>query len=53
MLPHPLTKTEMKIHYQNEFKFKQFYLRDNLPKIIMDGAHKVNLRKHKSIKLTG
>lgn len=27
MLLHPLTKTEIKRHYQNEFKFKKFYLR--------------------------
>ena len=32
MLPHPLIKTEIKRHDQNEFKFKEFYLRDNLPK---------------------
>ena len=37
--PHPLTNFEIKDYYENESRFNDVYSRDNLPKIIKNGAY--------------
>ena len=39
MPPHPLTKFEIQKCCQNEARFNEDYPRDNLPKIIKNGAY--------------
>ena len=48
MQPHPSTNFEIQKYYQNESKFNDVYLRNNLPKI-KDGAYLMNLDEFKSI----
>ena len=48
MPPHPLTKFETQIYYQDKLKFNGFYSRNNLLKI-KDGAYVINLDEYKSI----
>ena len=43
MPPHPLTNFEIKKYYQNEPRFNGVFSRNNLPKIIRDGAYIINL----------
>ena len=47
MQPYSLTNFETH-KYQNEHRFDQFYLRNNLPKI-KDGAYVINLGEYKLI----
>ena len=47
--PHPLTNFEIKEYYENEQKFNGIYCRDNLPKIIKNGAYVVNLGEYTDI----
>ena len=42
MLPHPLTNFGIQRYHQNESKFNDTYLRDDLPKKIKDGAYVIN-----------
>ena len=44
--PHPLTNFEMKDYYENELRFNGVYSRDNLPKIIKNGAYVINLYEY-------
>ena len=47
--PHPLTNFEIKEYYENEPRFNGVYFRDNLPKIIKNGAaYVVNLDRYKN-----
>ena len=43
MPPHLLTNFEIQKYYQNEPRFNGVYSRNNLPKIIKDGAFVINL----------
>ena len=47
MLPHPLTKFEIRKYYQNEPKFNDVYSRNNLPKI-KDGSSVINFDEYKT-----
>ena len=40
--PHPLTNFEIKDYCENEPRFNGVYSRDNLPKIIKNGAYVIN-----------
>ena len=44
--PHPLTHFEIKDFYENEPRFNGVYSRDNLPKIIKNGASVINLDEY-------
>ena len=44
--PHPLTNFEIKDYYENEPRFNGVYSRDNLPKIIKNGAYAINLDEY-------
>ena len=43
MPPHPLTNFEIKNYYESEPRFNGVYSRNNLPKIIKNGAYVINL----------
>ena len=43
MPPHPLANFEIQKYYQNEPIFNSVFSRNNLPKIIKDGAYVINL----------
>ena len=47
--PHPLTKFEIQMYYQNETQFNGVYSRDNLPDEIKDGAYVLNLDEYSDI----
>ena len=47
--PHPLINFEIKIYYGNELRFNGVYSRDNLPKIIKNGAHVINLDEYADV----
>ena len=47
--PHPLTNFEIQIYYQNEPRFNEVYLRDNLPDKTKDGAYVINLHEYSDI----
>ena len=49
MPPHPLTNFKIQKYYQNEPKFNDAYLRNNLPEI-KDGTYVLNLDEFKSIR---
>ena len=40
---HSLANFEIQRYYENEPRFDGFFSRDNLPKIIKDGAYVINL----------
>ena len=44
--PHSLTNFEIKNHYENEPRFKGVCSRDNLPKMIKNGAYIINLDEY-------
>ena len=46
MKPHPLKNFEIQKYYENEPRFTGVVSRDNLPKIIKDGAYVINLDEH-------
>ena len=46
MPPHPLTNFEIHRYYQNEPRFNGVFSRNNLPKIIKDGAYVINLDEY-------
>ena len=43
---HPLTNLEIQKYYQNEPKFNEFYLCDNLLDKVKDGAYVINLYEY-------
>ena len=43
---HPMTKIEIKRHYQNNSRINGAYSRDNLPSKIKDGTYKINLDEY-------
>ena len=47
--PHPLTNFEVNEYYENESRFNSVYSRDNLPKIIKNGAHLTNLDEYADV----
>ena len=47
--PHPLTNFEIKDYYENEPRFNGVYSRDNLPKIIKNGAYVINLNEYADV----
>ena len=47
--PHPLTNFEIIDYFKNEPRFNCVYSRDNLPKIIKNGAYVINLDEHTDI----
>ena len=49
MLPHALTNFEIQSYYQNEPRFKGVYSRNNLPKLIKDGAYVINLDEYADV----
>ena len=49
MLPYPLTNFEIQRCYQNEPRFNVVFSRNNLPKIIKDGAHVINLDEYADV----
>ena len=49
MPPHPLTKFEIQKSYQNEPRLNSVFSRNNLPKIIKDGAYVLNLDEYADI----
>ena len=46
---HPLTNFEIREYYENEPRFNGVYSRDNLPKIIKEGAYVINLDEYANI----
>ena len=49
MPPHPLTNFEIQSCYQNEPRFNDVFSRNNLPKIIKDGAYVINLDEYADV----
>ena len=49
MPPHPLANFEIIEYYENNPKFKGFYSRNNLTKIINNGGYIVNLDEYENI----
>ena len=49
MPPHPLTKFEIQKSYQNEPRLNSVFSRNNLPKIIKDGAYVINLEGYADV----
>ena len=47
--PHPLTNFEIQKYYQNQPRFNGVYCRNNLPKIIKDGAYVINLDEYADV----
>ena len=47
--PHPLTKFEIQMFYQNEPRFNGVYSRDNLTDKIKDGTYVINLNEYSDI----
>ena len=48
---YPLTNFEIKEYYENERRFNGVYSRDNLPKIIKNGAYVINLDEYANVLL--
>ena len=46
MLPHLLTNFEMQKYYLNEPRFNEVLSRENMPKIMKDGAYIINLDEY-------
>ena len=46
---HPLTNIEINEYYKNEPRFYGVYSRNNLPKIIKEGAYVINLDEYANI----
>ena len=49
MLLHPLTNFKIQKYYQNEPRFNGVFSRDNLPKVIKDGAYVINLDEYAGV----
>ena len=49
MSPHPLTNFEIRKYYENEPRFNGVYSRNNLPKIIKNGAYVINLDEYADV----
>ena len=49
MPPHPLTKFELEMYYQNEPRFNGVFWRNNLPKKTKDGAYVINLDEYTDV----
>ena len=49
MPPHPLTNFEIREYYENEPGFNGVYSRNNLPKIIKNGAYVINLDEYADV----
>ena len=49
MPPHPLTNFEIRKYYENEPRFNGVYSRNNLPKIIKNGAYVINLDEYADV----
>ena len=49
MPPHPLSSFEIKTYYQDELRFNGVYPCDNLPKMVKDGAHALNLDEYANV----
>ena len=49
MPPHPFTSFEIQKDYQNEPRFNGVFSRNNLPKIIKDGAYVINLDEYADV----
>ena len=49
MPPHPLTNFEIRNYYENESRFNGVYSRNNLPKIIKNGAYVINLDEYADV----
>ena len=47
--PHPLTNFEIRKYYENEPRFSGVYSRNNLPKIIKNGAYVINLDEYADV----
>ena len=47
--PHPLTNFEIKEYCEKEPRFNGVYSRDNLPKIIKNGAYVINLHEYADV----
>ena len=47
--PHPLINFQIKHYYENEPRLYGVYCRDNLPKIIKNGAYVINLDEYADI----
>ena len=47
--PHPLTNFEIRKYYENEPRFNGAYSRNNLPKIIKNGAYVINLDEYTDV----
>ena len=47
--PHPLTNFETKEYYEHEPRFNGVYSRDNLPKIIKNGAYVIKLDEYADV----
>ena len=47
--PNPLTNFEIKDYYENEPRINGVYSRDNLPKIIINGAYVINLDEYADV----
>ena len=49
MPSHPLTNFEIIEYYENEPRFNGIYSRNNLPKIIKNGAYEINLDEYADV----
>ena len=49
MPPHPLTNFEIRKYYENEPRFNGVYSRNNLPKVIKNGAYVINLDEYADV----
>ena len=49
MSPYPLTNFEIREYYGNESRFRGVYSRNNLPKIIKNGAYVINLDEYADV----
>ena len=49
MPPHPLTNFEIREYYENEPRFNGVYPRNNLHKIIRNGAYIINLDEYADV----
>ena len=47
--PHPVTNFEIKDYYENEPRFNGVYSRDDLPKIMKNGAYVINLDEYADV----
>ena len=49
MPPYPLTNFEIREYYENEPRFNGVYSRNNLPKIVKNGAYVINLDEYADV----